>query len=665
MKTKLPISFFCVCLALWGYAQNTISLTPASVITEQVNLHRPSLGGAIPADLKDRLGASHVAGEYCLTSEPFLIEGAQKILDFGSNVIKVWFETPATKYPWNSDWSALPANYTLVDLAKHPYYDALFNLPFTTFVLEITNPNGLPNVNASGSPNFSGYTQQFQDLANYLYSKFSGRNVTFILENWEGDWLFRNDNYGTSPWTPGMLADLPRRIDNYTRWFTAEQTGVENARKNFAAGDPCRILHAVEVNRVLTLLDGSGTPTLTDRVLPNIKPDLVSWSCYDGMNSPTDMWHGIELIQHYMQTSGYLPNPKTVMIGEIGLAENSRTQSQIVNFWDWAMGVFFAFSNDIPWILHWEVYCNELTPSAPLTPPTANGYSANDVKGFWLYRPDGSLSYSGQYLRNLLIKTTQPSDPYLFDDFEPGSINSAGICTDQVNTSPPPAGWNCNGNTSALPIVVANPDPSGINTSANVMLSSRTSANAGTNWAGPKIKDAEWGTAFTDTWGGVISGYNYMHIMMYANKVIQPGVNTGGGDVPAMNASDIVPYTWVDVVFDLSAYPVFDNMIAIFIDRTNPWTSDSKVYMDNMILTNDPTPRTISTGINDVTGGDATIFVANGTLYISGSNDAVAIYNLLGQKVYQKPSAQNLSVKLPKGLYIVKTGTVIKKIVLQ
>jgi len=382
-------------------SQTSIPLTSGDEIMKKIELYRPSKG-AIPANLKNRIGATHVAGEYCLTSEPFLLEGAKKILEFGSNVCKVWFEIPAEKYSWNSDWSGLPSNYTLVDLAKHPYYDALFNLPFTTFILEITSPNGLPDVNAPGNNDFSGYTKQFEDLANYLYSKFSGRAVTFIFENWEGDWLFRNDNYGATPWTSAMMADLPRRVDAYTRWFTAKQTGVENARANFDACDPCKILHAVEVNRVLTLLDGSGTPTLTDRVLPNIKPDLISWSCYDGLNNPVDLWHGIELIQYYMKTSGYLPKP-TVMIGEIGLPEQGRTQDEIINFWDWTMSVFFALN--IPLIVHWEIYCNELTASAPAKPPTANGYPANYLKGFWLYRPDGSLSYAAQYLQGLFSKS--------------------------------------------------------------------------------------------------------------------------------------------------------------------------------------------------------------------------------------------------------------------
>jgi len=272
---------------------------------------------------------------------------------------------------------------------------------------------------------------------------------------------------------------------------------------------------------------------------------------------------------------------------------------------------------------------------------------------------------TGLLLVSLLLGSNLcAQDPYLFDNFEPGSINSFGVSTDQVNTSAPPKGWNCNGNTSALPIVVANPDPSGINTSAHVMLSSRTSANTGTPWAGPKIKDAEWGTAFADTWGGLIGPYNYMHIMVYCDHVIIPAVNTGSGDKPAMNIADFVPNTWVDLVFNFSDSP-FATMIAILVDQTNPWVQQSDVYMDNMIFTDDPTPRTIATGVANVTGSDVKVYAAKGTLYISGSNDAVTVYNMVGQAVYQNASAQNLSVELAKGLYIVKTGATTKKILVQ
>ena len=377
--------------------EDNIPLTPQDEILERVKKHRPSLGGAIPPDLKHRFGATHAAGKYHLTNEPFLIEGAKKLLEFGSNVCKIWFDFDTKCYPFCSDWSALPRNCRLVDLAKHPYYEEVFNLPFSTIVLEITHFN---NIRPFNSPNndFSEYEEQFEELTDYLYHRFSERPVTFIFQNWEGDWLF-NGSYETV-WNQEMLDDLPRRINAFTQWFSARQKGVEKARKRFI-GDKspaCRILHAVEVNRVLTLLQG--TPTLTEFVLPNISPDLISWSSYDGMNSAVDTWHGIELIRHFMKHSGFLPEP-TVMIGEIGFPERDRTKEEIVDFWDRSLGVFFAW--DIPLILHWELYCNELTEEAKTKPVPENGvYSAEDMRGFWLYLPDGSLSHSGQFLRNVL-----------------------------------------------------------------------------------------------------------------------------------------------------------------------------------------------------------------------------------------------------------------------
>jgi hypothetical protein len=59
--------------------------------------------------------------------------------------------------------------------------------------------------------------------------------------------------------------------------------------------------------------------------------------------------------------------------------------------------VFFA--QQIPWILHWELYCNEI---ANKDVPRQSVYRAGDLRGFWLVRPDGSLSYSGKYLKALL-----------------------------------------------------------------------------------------------------------------------------------------------------------------------------------------------------------------------------------------------------------------------
>jgi hypothetical protein len=384
-----------------------IALTPNDKILEKIKKYRPSQGGAVPANLNHRLGAAHAAGRYHLTNEPFLLEGAKKLLEFGTNICKLWLDSKELKrlYGFNSDWSALPRKFRPIDIVKHPYFEEVFHLPFSTIVLETTRLTGVRPYNSPDNcfidtpdDDFSEYEDMFEELTEHFYKRFSKRPITFILQNWEGDWLFNGET--VTVWNQQMLDDLPRRVDCYTRWFAARQRGVEKARKRFADDKSvaCRVLHAVEVNRVLTLLEG--TPTLTQWVLPNITPDLVSWSAYDGMGSAEDLWHGIELIRHYMKHSGFLPEP-TLMVGELGYPERGRTQEEVVEFWDRSLAVFFA--QNIPLIFVWELFCNEITEEAKNKPAPDNGiYPADDLCGFWLYRPDGALSHAGQFLKNLL-----------------------------------------------------------------------------------------------------------------------------------------------------------------------------------------------------------------------------------------------------------------------
>jgi hypothetical protein len=89
------------------------------------------------------------------------------------------------------------------------------------------------------------------------------------------------------------------------------------------------------------------------------------------------------------------------MIGEVGLPEQGRIKEEIIEFWDRSLAVFFA--QDIPWIFHWELYCNEITEEAKKKDAPKNGInSADELRGFWLYLPDGSLSHAGRYLQELL-----------------------------------------------------------------------------------------------------------------------------------------------------------------------------------------------------------------------------------------------------------------------
>jgi hypothetical protein len=372
----------------------TLQLTPPAEIQRRVDAARPLNGATIPADLKRRLGATHYAGKYCLTTEPYLIEGAKALNRFGFGVAKFWFNVSGTGgYGFNSQWN-LSADATLTDLAKHPYFVAAFRLPFSTFALEVT-PFG-PHGNQLWRENdafFAETEKQMHDLARYLLETYRNREVTFILQNWEGDWMTRDKT--ATGFADSAGPDGPARFAAMRRWFTARQDGVTRARKEVGPGK-ARVLHALEVNKVLDSL--KGIPTLTTDVLPHVQTDLVSWSSYDGLKDVVSLWHGVEIIRHFAAPCSD-GTPPPVFIGEIGNPENvgNKTETQVREWWDTRLAALLAL--DIPWIIHWELYCNEPKDGKK---SSSRPRSADELRGFWLLRPDGSVSWAGRYLQELL-----------------------------------------------------------------------------------------------------------------------------------------------------------------------------------------------------------------------------------------------------------------------
>src|SRR3954471_16284668 len=80
-------------------------------------------------DARDVLGVAHAAGRYNFTDGNFLNEGADRILELGSRVIKGFLVPDHIQdtYPFNSDWS--PPTSDVVELAQHPYFRELFAKP--------------------------------------------------------------------------------------------------------------------------------------------------------------------------------------------------------------------------------------------------------------------------------------------------------------------------------------------------------------------------------------------------------------------------------------------------------------------------------------------------------------------------------------------------------
>lgn len=369
-----------------------------------IEKNSPLNGAKIPIDIKFRLGSSHVAGKYYLTTEPYLIEGCKAIANLGMGTVKLWFQgTTETDYAYNSKWD-LPEDYTLVDQAKHPYFKAVFDMPFRTFVLSVRPEVNLGQAMKQPLTDYSEEEFAIYKLAQYLYETYRDREVIFIFQNWEGDWLMRGGTGPEAQWTlDSYPSDVEKRSQVMTDWFKARQAGLNRARDE-AGRTKCKIYHAIEVNKVLDCMNG--VPGLTLNVLPNVETDMVSWSCYDGLSDPVHLWKGIDYILEKMKPTGEFPGIP-VMIGEIGIPENEGTvfgipeqngeivPDELVKRWDRAISVFMT--KEIPYIIQWEVYCNE-----PKVWRDTPAYTTDQLRGFWLIRPDGTESYAASYLKRLL-----------------------------------------------------------------------------------------------------------------------------------------------------------------------------------------------------------------------------------------------------------------------
>lgn len=407
------LACFFVCSSCSSGKNNQKELSDHEILSI-IESHRPSKGAVLPDDFKNRIGATHVGGKYYFTDKPYIIEGCQKLYDMGYGVAKLWFYKDVGGYPYNSEWN-LPKDITLKELASHPYYKACFDMDFKTFVLNV----GGAGVNTTDETAIQE-EQEIYELTKYLLEEYKNRDMEFVLANWEGDWIMRGGTGDNARWarksgeliqavdgdrrTVLVPSDSLQRIRSMQKWFTARQNGVAKARMENPYSK-CKVYHAVEANKVLDSMNG--IPGIVNYVLPGIKVDMVSWSCYDalsttGLDDGLMLYKGISYIKEHMNPTEYMKGQKKVFLGEIGIPEQRypglMEEDKVVKNWDTYIAVCLA--QDVPYLVHWELYCNE--PKDEALRSSNEVRKTEDMRGFWLVRPDGTLSYAAKYFNGLL-----------------------------------------------------------------------------------------------------------------------------------------------------------------------------------------------------------------------------------------------------------------------
>lgn len=330
----------------------------------------PVAAGAVPA--RDVIGVTHAAGKYNFTGEDFLNEGADQLLALGTRVIKVWFDPNATPlYPFNSEWGEPPEN--LDDLARHPYYQELFAKPFTTFILVLGRRVPINDFTDGMTREESELErEQVYGLARHLLTTYAGTGKTFVLQNWEGDHLLRR----------GLSAEeVPdrTRVRGMAAWLNARQSGVIRARREVPA-QGVTVAHAVEANLLRDAM--AGKVTVTNDVVPLTRADLYSYSSWDVEFDPAALVRALDYLAAKAPDSS-LYGSRNVYLGEYGAAKDQvpgevSRAAAIRKLTDVALGW------GARWVVYWQLYCNE-----PAHEYTTERPVSEDLRGFWLIRPDG------------------------------------------------------------------------------------------------------------------------------------------------------------------------------------------------------------------------------------------------------------------------------------
>lgn len=131
-----------------------------------------------------------------------------------------------------------------------------------------------PGVQASSTQLQNEYTEIYNACV-HLLSTYS--NKEFIIKNWEGDWQLLGD------FDPNINV-ASYRAERYAAFARVRQKAVRDARA--AVNSTSTIRYCIEANRCL---DDHGYRLHND-VIPFVKPDMVGWSAYEGINYWTVDW---------------------------------------------------------------------------------------------------------------------------------------------------------------------------------------------------------------------------------------------------------------------------------------------------------------------------------------------------------------------------------------
>lgn len=216
--------------------------------------------------------------------------------------------------------------------------------------------------------------------------------------------------------------------------------------------------------------------------------------------------------------------------------------------------------------------------------------------------------------------------------------------------------------------VVENPDKDGLNTTDNSGKIGRTTT--------------QWWELIDITCNFSVPANESRYFHVFVKCTAQPDIvlrfNEEGnnGNRRALNTYDNIG-EWQDIVFEiqggatgLDAYRIRYMSDAGFVNSPKGFVLDNTsnfAYIDEIIVSNDPSPRTIPTSVNvNMHEKDYYLYANNGAIHLNAAEDRnveVHIYNINGNLITKHYKSTRRFIVPNAGLYIVRVGNSVQKIV--
>jgi len=299
------------------------------------------------------LGTHAIGGKYQFTNESRLIEQSKHVRAMGSNILKISLGRSSPKV---YGLSQIKTNSTLELFKSNPDYKMAFDMDFKyifAWVHSLTDVRWKQGIDKDGEQKL--YEEMFE-FVSYLLTTYNNSGKTFMIGNWEGDWLLHK-NYDR------YMTPSKSHVKNMTKWFKIRQKAIDDAKK-MTTHENVFVYHYIEVNLATKGMEGE--VCVSESVLPKVNVDFVSYSSYEAIKNKnfegkkqtlTDI---LNYLEGKLKPKKNLPFKRRVFIGEYGYHANKKNPQTFQKQFEETKEIMqIALELDLPFALHWTMYNNE------------------------------------------------------------------------------------------------------------------------------------------------------------------------------------------------------------------------------------------------------------------------------------------------------------------